>query len=90
MKSVEQHLDVLSLLFAEFDLSDFFDATTTTTKAPAKVVPKAPTGTKAPVKPKPKPGQRVPLPVCFLSTFSPETGETAVASARPQLETGSS
>ncbi|XP_076580517.1 CD99 antigen-like protein 2 isoform X1 [Chaetodon auriga] len=42
----------------ELDLEDFFKhdgTTTTTTKSPPKVVPKAPTGTKAPVKPKPKP-----------------------------------
>ncbi|XP_034413354.1 CD99 antigen-like protein 2 isoform X4 [Cyclopterus lumpus] len=37
------------------DLQDL-DGTTTTTKAPPKVVPKVSTGTKAPVKPKPKPG----------------------------------
>ncbi|XP_030017973.1 CD99 antigen-like protein 2 isoform X3 [Sphaeramia orbicularis] len=37
----------------DLSLDDFFDSTTTT-KAPPKVVPKAPT--KAPVKPKPKPG----------------------------------
>ncbi|XP_040886734.1 CD99 antigen-like protein 2 isoform X2 [Toxotes jaculatrix] len=37
------------------DLSKI-SGTTTTTKAPPKVIPKAPTGTKAPVKPKPKPG----------------------------------
>ncbi|XP_034413352.1 CD99 antigen-like protein 2 isoform X2 [Cyclopterus lumpus] len=36
------------------DLQDL-DGTTTTTKAPPKVVPKVSTGTKAPVKPKPKP-----------------------------------
>ncbi|XP_040886733.1 CD99 antigen-like protein 2 isoform X1 [Toxotes jaculatrix] len=36
------------------DLSKI-SGTTTTTKAPPKVIPKAPTGTKAPVKPKPKP-----------------------------------
>lgn len=37
---------------ADFSLEDFFG-----TKAPPKVVPKAPTSTKAPLKPKPKPGK---------------------------------
>ncbi|XP_037614276.1 CD99 antigen-like protein 2 isoform X4 [Sebastes umbrosus] len=42
----------------DLSLDDFFDVgtTTTTTKAPPKVVPKAPAATKAPLKPKPKPG----------------------------------
>ncbi|XP_035531102.1 CD99 antigen-like protein 2 [Morone saxatilis] len=40
----------------ELDLADFFDSpTTTTTKAPTKVVPKVPVGTKSPFKPNPKP-----------------------------------
>lgn len=39
----------------DLSLDDFFDVTTTTTKAPPKVVPKAPASTKAPVKPQPKP-----------------------------------
>ncbi|XP_037614273.1 CD99 antigen-like protein 2 isoform X2 [Sebastes umbrosus] len=41
----------------DLSLDDFFDVgtTTTTTKAPPKVVPKAPAATKAPLKPKPKP-----------------------------------
>ncbi|CAN9509762.1 unnamed protein product [Ophioblennius macclurei] len=37
-----------------FDLDDPVSITTTTTKAPPKVVPKAPAATKAPAKPKPK------------------------------------
>ncbi|XP_034712761.1 CD99 antigen-like protein 2 isoform X2 [Etheostoma cragini] len=44
----------------DFNLEDSLDVgattTSTTTKAPPKVGPKAPSGTKAPVKPKPKPG----------------------------------
>ncbi|XP_026154836.1 CD99 antigen-like protein 2 [Mastacembelus armatus] len=39
----------------ELDLFKVDATSTTTTKAPPKVVPKIPTGTKAPVKPKPKP-----------------------------------
>ncbi|XP_028996725.1 CD99 antigen-like protein 2 [Betta splendens] len=39
----------------DLNLEDFFKSTTTTTKAPPKVLPKAPVGTKAPVKPKVKP-----------------------------------
>ncbi|XP_018549432.1 CD99 antigen-like protein 2 [Lates calcarifer] len=37
------------------DLSKVSGTTTTTTKAPSKVIPKVPTGTKAPANPKPKP-----------------------------------
>lgn len=39
----------------DLSLDDFFDVAATTTKAPPKVVPKAPASTKAPVKPKPVP-----------------------------------
>lgn len=55
-------------MFSAEDLEDLLNldsTTTTTTKAPPKVVPKVPAGTKAPGKPKPKPGERKLLPLCL-------------------------
>lgn len=50
-------LTLLLLSLADFSLEDIFNPGAAT-KAPPKVVPKAPTSTKAPIKPKPKPGRR--------------------------------
>ncbi|XP_039997182.1 CD99 antigen-like protein 2 [Xiphias gladius] len=61
------------------DLSKVSGTTsTTTTKAPPKVMPKVPTGAKAPVKPKPKPGEFSDSDLIDVSkddTYKPDKGK---------------